>query len=112
MGSEEDGSDTLRGEKAKQAKQLDQLTDHVQDGESQIDAVKAAEIMTALQSSSNETRANGSDSLVISKEDITVVVEQLEITEDTARDALKRALREQPDEDAVVVALRNLITCP
>ena len=99
-------------EKAKQAQQLDQLTDHVQDREMVFDASKAAQIMSSLQSNDDGKSCNGSEVVNFSKEDVQKIVDELEVTDDAAINALKAVaqLDENQSQDVLVQALKYLVT--
>lgn len=88
-----------------EAKQLDSVTDRVQDKE--FDENVAKDAMSALrQQSENQTEQQ--QTVAVSKDDVDLIVEQLEVS----RDEAERALREVKDEDgksALFLALRKLV---
>ena len=97
---------------AQEAQQLDSVTDIVQ--EKEMDESKAKDAMTALSTAS----AVGSDAetelakIEVSKEDVAVIVEELEVREDVAVRALREVLSEGSVGDghsAVSAALRKLV---
>ena len=71
-----------------EAKQLDSVTDRQE--EKDFDESKAAEAMSALTSAA-DTKAGESDgnTVKVSKEDVAVIVKELEVTEDEAKAALR-----------------------
>jgi|Transcript_4786 hypothetical protein len=97
-------------EDADQAKQLDSVTDNVREAE--LDASKAQEAMSALGASKNVEMLskNASDSIaVVSKEDIATIVEELEVSEMVAEQALRDAMNQQ-SKSPLASALRHLVT--
>lgn len=104
-------SQEQKGEDSKkQAQQLDQLTDHVQERDMNIDASKAAQMMTTLQSSHDGNQVSGNESVIISKEDVKVIVDELEVTDEVATEALKNVMLTEGDQPPRVRALRYLLT--
>lgn len=99
---------------ADEAKHLDKVTDHVQDVE--LDTNKATKAMSALSiGKNNETKSNTN---LVSKEDVDFIVNQLEVSEDVAKEALLRAVNRAVDsgnsekkdgKEILGVALRDLI---
>lgn len=98
-----------------EAKQLDSVTDRVMDRES-MSASKATEAMSALASKRDETDPNVIlDSIQVSKEDVDLIVNELEVTEDIATKTLRQVLSQglvPEGESAVGEALRRLIVSP
>lgn len=94
-------------EAQEQAKQLDSVTDVVQ--EKEVDATKAQQAMSALSSSKLEKK--DSELVAVSREDVTLIVDELEITEEAAERALREvALHVKEGESLVAAALRKLVT--
>ena len=93
-----------------QAKQLDSVTDRVE--EQEVDLTKAQEAMTALSTPSSEKEAADSEqAFVVSKEDIKVICDELEVSGEVASRTLREVSRETKDgESLVAAALRKLIT--
>jgi len=94
-----------------EAKQLDSVTDRHQ--EMDFDENKAKEAMSAL-SSAADGKAGESDSsntvVKVSKEDVAVIVNELEVTEDEAKAALRAAAAEVGEgKSPVAAALRRLV---
>ena len=94
-----------------EAKQLDSVTDRYE--EKELDASKAQEAISAL--STNSANAAAVEKVVaVSKEDVALIVSELEVTEEVA----ERVLREVALQDGVggdgdsmvVAALRRLVT--
>eukprot|EP00568_Trieres_chinensis_P007839 CAMPEP_0183302694 /NCGR_PEP_ID=MMETSP0160_2-20130417/8384_1 /TAXON_ID=2839 ORGANISM="Odontella Sinensis, Strain Grunow 1884" /NCGR_SAMPLE_ID=MMETSP0160_2 /ASSEMBLY_ACC=CAM_ASM_000250 /LENGTH=102 /DNA_ID=CAMNT_0025465497 /DNA_START=152 /DNA_END=460 /DNA_ORIENTATION=- len=95
-----------------EAKQLDSVTDVVQ--EKEFDASKAQQAMTALSAAppagSKGGGAAGKKAVSVSKEDVAVIVAELEVTEDVAEKALREASAEAGEgKSPLEAALRQLI---
>jgi NACalpha-BTF3-like transcription factor len=91
-----------------EAKQLDSVTDVVKDDE--IDESAAANAMSALSTANGETDHESAAlaAITVSKEDVDLIVSELEVTEEVA----ERALRESSlanEGNIVESALRALI---
>ena len=97
------------GTQKEQAQQLDSVTDRVQ--ESELDASKAQQAMSALTSAkNNSTTADAASQVVaVSKEDVELVMSEMEVTQDVAERAL-RNVKTTDESKRVVEALRNLVT--
>ncbi len=96
---------------AAEAKQLDSVTDRVQ--EKELDESKANQAMAALTSSSNKASAAKNKQVAVLREDVDVIIEELEVTEDVAAEALRAAALENSElkgESLVASALRRLVT--
>jgi len=91
-----------------EAKQLDMVTDRVQ--EKELDASKAQEAMSALVAGG--PKANDALSQIqVSQEDVQLIVGELEVTEAVAERALREVSSGVVEGQAVVVAaLRRLVT--
>mmetsp|Transcript_17368 Transcript_17368/g.16838 ORF Transcript_17368/g.16838 Transcript_17368/m.16838 type:complete len:98 (+) Transcript_17368:136-429(+) len=92
---------------AEEAKQLDSVTDIVQ--EKEMDESKAKDAMSALSTTvpsmlSDEKNAK----IAVSKEDVDVIVSELEVTEETAIKAL-REVAANGQSPLLEAALRSLI---
>lgn len=95
-------------EAQEQAKQLDSVTDLVQ--EKEVDATKAQLAMSAL-TPAKAASAAAADSVAVAKEDVALIVEELEVTGETAERALREvAVDIKEGESLVVAALRKLVT--
>jgi hypothetical protein len=98
----------MAAEAEAQAKQLDSVTDRVD--EQEVDGTKAQEAMNALMTK-NEANVSAADQVAVSKEDVAAIVDELEVTEELAERTLRQAALEMRDSDSVlVVALRKLVT--
>lgn len=96
------------GTQKEQAQQLDSVTDRVQ--ESELDASKAQEAMSALTSAKNQsTAADAASQVAVSKEDVALVMSEMEVTQDVAERALRR-VKTDDESKRVVEALRHLVT--
>lgn len=94
-----------------EAKQLDSVTDVVH--EKEFDASKAMEAMSAL-STAPKAGANasggGKTAISVSKDDVAVIVSELEVTEDVAEKALREATEEDGEgKSPLATALRSLV---
>mmetsp|Transcript_5037 Transcript_5037/g.9569 ORF Transcript_5037/g.9569 Transcript_5037/m.9569 type:complete len:109 (+) Transcript_5037:231-557(+) len=100
---------------ADEAKQLDSVTDRVMDQES-MSASKATEAMSALASKRNKDDQDVLlDSIQVSKEDVDLIVAELEVTDEMATKALKEVMSQglvSEGQSAVGEALRKLIVTP
>jgi NACalpha-BTF3-like transcription factor len=96
-------------EAQEQAKQLDSVTDRFD--EKEVDATKAQEAVSAL-SSSKQAQQLATKDACVSKEDVDLIVSELEVTEEAAEKALREAACEVKDngERMVVAALKKLVT--
>ena len=96
------------GTQAEQAQQLDSVTDRVQ--ESELDASKAMQAMNTLTSAKNKsTTADAASQVAVSKEDVALVMSEMEVTQDVAERAL-RSVKTADESKRVVEALRHLVT--
>lgn len=92
-----------------QAKQLDSVTDVVQ--EQEVDATKAQQAMSALSSKNEDSAANAADQVAVSKEDVDLIVSELEVTEELAEKTLREVASSMKEGDSLVVAaLRKLVS--
>lgn len=99
-----------------QEKQLDSVTDFVQ--EQEVDAKKAQQAMSALSANQHSNAASAADQVEVSKEDVDLIVSELEISEELAEQTLRQVAIEihskegsnRKGESTVVAALRKLVT--
>jgi NACalpha-BTF3-like transcription factor len=93
-----------------QAKQLDSVTDNVKEAE--LDASKAQQAMSALSTAGqvSDDLASGLAAVAVSKDDVALIVSELEVTEEVAERALREVASEAEDGQMVVAALRRLVT--
>jgi HYPK UBA domain len=93
-----------------EAKQLDSVTDVVKEAE--LDASKAKEAMTALSSAKREddSKAAALAAVTISRDDVMLIVSELEVTEDVAERVLREVALEAEDGNILETALRRLVT--
>jgi ABC-type uncharacterized transport system ATPase subunit len=95
-------------EAQEQAKQLDSVTDNVK--EKEVDASRALEAMSAL-STSQEGKLSAAELVAVSKDDVALIVSELEITDEAAEQALRDVAAEVKEGESIVVAaLRKLVT--
>lgn len=94
---------------ADEAKQLDSVTDVVKEAE--IDESKAQQAMSALSSSKQGEDSNAAAlaSISVSKEDVAIIVDHLEVTEDVAKKALREAAVANQGK-ILETAIRKLVT--
>lgn len=98
-----------------EAKQLDSVTDRVTEQES-LDASKAtaamASLVTSADGGANATDTKTMASIKVSKEDVKLIVEELEIDDSNAEKAIKEVIMEgivAEGQSAVGEALRRLV---
>lgn len=93
-----------------EAKQLDSVTDVVT--ETELDASKAQEAMTALSTAKqkDDDKAAALASVAISKEDVALIVSELEVTEAVAEQKLREVAVEGNEANMLAAALRRLVT--
>mmetsp|Transcript_14789 Transcript_14789/g.21132 ORF Transcript_14789/g.21132 Transcript_14789/m.21132 type:complete len:119 (+) Transcript_14789:139-495(+) len=83
-----------------EAKQLDSVTDRVQEREI-MDEGKAKNAMSAIsvETKATSSKSNSNSKVIVSKDDVAVIVEELECTEDVAMRALREAISERGGMD-------------
>ncbi len=95
-----------------EAKQLDSVTDRVTEQES-LDASKATAAMASLASRSGEgSDADAMVAIQVSKEDVELIVNELEVEDSVAERAIKEVISEglvTEGKSAVGEALRRLV---
>jgi len=90
-----------------QAKQLDSVTDRFE--EQEVDVAKAQQAMNALMTKQESVAA--SEQVAVSKEDVALIVSELEVTDELAERTLREvALDVKEGESIVAAALRKLVT--
>jgi type IV pilus biogenesis protein CpaD/CtpE len=92
--ADETQQEQLKGDKAKEAKQLDAVTDFVEEKEvGDSEKAKAALLSFSAEdsaaSSAAESRARQLASIKVKSEDVALLVKELELTEDDAEQRLK-----------------------
>ena len=104
------GEDDENNDSSEEAKQLDSVTDMVQ--EQELDASKVQQAMDALSSERKEddSKAAALAAVTVSKEDIATIVEEMEVTEEIADKVLREAAIEGHQDRMLQAALRKLIT--
>ena len=93
-----------------EAKQLDFVTDRVQ--EKELDESRATQALAGALSAASSAGKTGGTSFIPKKEDVAYIVEELEVTEDEAVAALRSVAAEREDEEGkqlVASALRRLV---
>lgn len=94
---------------AEEAKQLDSVTDVVQ--EKELDDSKAQQAMASLAATTKSQLAAAPSSIAVSKEDVALIVSEMEITEDEATRVLREVAEDVGDGKSIVEeALRRLVT--
>lgn len=95
---------------AQEAKQLDSVTDVVQ--EKELDESKAQQAMSSLgatKQGGNQVAA-ATSSIAVSKEDVALIVSEMEVTEEEATRVLREVAEEVGEGKSVVAAaLRRLV---
>ena len=96
---------------AQEAKQLDSVTDVVQ--EKELDASKAQKAMTSLgatKQGGKHQAAAATASIAVSKEDVALIVTEMEVTEEEATRVLREVAEEVGEgQSLVAAALRRLV---
>jgi hypothetical protein len=92
-----------------EAKQLDSVTDRVQ--EKELDESRATQALAGALSAASSVGKGGVTSFIPKKEDVNYIVEELEVTEDEAVAALRSVAAERGEEGKQLVAsaLRRLV---
>jgi|Transcript_7882 NACalpha-BTF3-like transcription factor len=92
-----------------QAKQLDSVTDVVQ--EKELDQNKAQEAMASLAGAAKSQSTKTTPTLQVSKEDVTLIMTQMEVSEDEAIRALQEtAVVMAEGKSLPVETLRRMVT--
>jgi NACalpha-BTF3-like transcription factor len=92
-----------------QAKQLDSVTDVVQ--EKELDQNKAQEAMASLAGAAKGQSTKTTPTLQVSKEDVTLIMTQMEVSEDEAIRALQEtAVVMAEGKSLPVETLRRMVT--
>jgi hypothetical protein len=110
MTDEEKADDMENNDSTAEAKQLDSVTDMVQ--EQELDASKAQQAMSALSSDNRkeDDKEAALAAVVVSKEDIATVVDEMEVSEELAEKVLREVAVEGKPGGMVQAALRKLVT--
>jgi NACalpha-BTF3-like transcription factor len=110
MTEDEKADDVENSGSTDEAKQLDSVTDMVQ--EQELDASTAQQAMSALSSDKkkDDGKAIALAAVVVSKEDIAIVVEEMEVSEELAERVLREVAVEGNPNEMVQQALRKLVT--
>ena len=100
-------------EEKEQAKQLDSVTDKVE--EKTLDAAKAQEAMGALSVGKATRKVEAVEKLKFVQQDVDLICDELDVTEETAKRALREAAVElgaskREGQALVVCALKKLVT--
>lgn len=95
---------------ADEAKQLDSVTDRFKEAE--IDASRAQQAMSALSSANKEedSKAAALASVAVSKDEVALIVSELEVTEEEAEGALREVAAGGDEGNMLDAALRKLVT--
>jgi NACalpha-BTF3-like transcription factor len=92
-----------------EAKQLDSVTDVVT--ETELDASKVQQAMSALSTAKQEDDGNAAAlaSVAVSKEDVALIVSELEVSEEIAERVLREVASEAKEGKMLEAALRKLV---
>lgn len=88
-----------------QAKQLDSVTDRVEEKDQQVDTNKAKQALASMASK----KVAVEEQAAVSKDDVDLIVNELETTRELAEKTL-REVKVDAEESQVAAALRKLIT--
>jgi hypothetical protein len=93
-----------------EAKQLDSVTDFIREDE--LDASKVKEAMSALSTAKQEDDSNAAAlaAVSVSKEDVALIVSELEVTDEIAERVLREVAAEAGEGNMLEAALRKLVT--
>lgn len=111
MAAEDDtANDGGAHDSSREAKQLDSVTDVVQ--EQELDASKAQQAMSALSTAKAEDneKAAALAAVTVSKEDIATIVSEIEVSEEVADRMLREVAIEGHQDKMLEAALRRLVT--
>mmetsp|Transcript_70425 Transcript_70425/g.197519 ORF Transcript_70425/g.197519 Transcript_70425/m.197519 type:complete len:108 (+) Transcript_70425:143-466(+) len=102
--------DDTNNDSSMEAKQLDSVTDMVQ--EQELDASKVQQAMNSLSSAKAEDdgRAATLAAVVVTQEDIDMIVNEMEVSEELADKVLREVAVEGHQDRMVEAALRKLVT--
>jgi NACalpha-BTF3-like transcription factor len=99
----------MAAEEQAQAKQLDSVTDNFE--EQEVDATRAQQAMSAWSTGKQASALSEADQVAVSKEDVELIMSELEVTEDVAKRTLRQVAVDMQDGDSLVVAaLRKLVS--
>jgi NACalpha-BTF3-like transcription factor len=95
---------------AEEAAQLDSVTDVFMEAE--LDSSKAQQAMSALSTAKKEedSEAAALAAVAVSKEDVEMIVSELEVTEEVAERVLREVAAEAKEGKMLEAALRRLVT--
>lgn len=95
-------------EKEAQAKQLDSVTDNVE--EQEVDTDRAKQAMSSLMTK-KDSACDSSEQVAVSKEDVALIVSELEVSEEVAQKTLREVAAQLAEGESMVhAALRKLVT--
>lgn len=91
------------------AKQLDSVTDNYE--EQEVDAAKAQQAMSAWSTGKQALASSEEDQVAVSKEDVELIMSELEVTEEVAKRTLRQVAVDVKEGDSLVVAaLRKMVS--
>lgn len=102
--------DEEQNDSSEEAQQLDSVTDMVQ--EQELDASKAQEAMSALATAQakDDDKAAALAAVIVSKEDVAMIVDEMRVTEDEADRVLREVAVAGHQDSMLKEALRKLIS--
>jgi NACalpha-BTF3-like transcription factor len=99
----------MAAEEQNTAKQLDSVTDNFE--EQEVDATKAQQAMSAWSTGKQASALSEEDQVAVSKEDVELIMSELEVTEEVAKRTLRQvAVDVKEGESMVVAALRKMVS--
>jgi NACalpha-BTF3-like transcription factor len=97
----------MAAEEQNTAKQLDSVTDNFE--EQEVDAQKAQQAMSFL--GKQASALSEEDQVAVSKEDVELIMSELEVTEEVAKRTLRQVAVDVKEGDSLVVAaLRKMVS--
>jgi NACalpha-BTF3-like transcription factor len=102
----------MAAEEQNTAKQLDSVTDNFE--EQEVDATKAQQAMSAWSTGKQALALSEEDQVSVSKEDVELIMSELEVTEEVAKRTLRQVAVDvdvkEGGESMVVAALRKMVS--
>jgi NACalpha-BTF3-like transcription factor len=99
----------MAAEEQAQANQLDSVTDNHE--EQEVDATKAQQALFSLSTGKQASDLSEADMVAVSKEDVELIMSELEVTEEVAKRTLRKVAVDVKEGDSLVVAaLRRLVS--
>jgi NACalpha-BTF3-like transcription factor len=99
----------MASEEEAQAKQLDSVTDNFE--EQMVDEDRAKLALSSMGAGKEDSALAEADQVAVSKEDVDLILSELEVTEELAKRTLREVAVDVKEGDSLVVAaLRKLVS--